>query len=759
MPEVIGYTTPLAVRPGEPVDVMVSTTEDRYAAQVVRLRHGDRSERGPGERWSTAGFGPSGADGERPGRRQAARPGSFGVAPVDIPAGPVTVQAWCLPTLPGSGQRQGIVTLGNGVGLELDAAGRLAAVLPGGTTLRTDHPVTAHAWLFVCLVVGPAGGTAFLDVRETAWPRRRARVSASSTRLPGPAAEVVLAARSVDRAREPWARRDGFDGRIEAPSIYAAALDAAEVDLLAAGRTINREPVARWRFEADPAGSSVATEPSGGPPLRLVHAPQRLVLGHHDRADALGDFPPSSLTAVHFHQDDLEDAGWEPDLAFTVPEGTRSGVYAVRLEAGGESGGGGDGGDLDVVPFFVRPPQGTATAEVAVLFPTFSYLAYANERLQEAPRDMEPGDERALPILPDRGDHILQRRHDLGLSVYDTHADGSGCCYSTARRPILNMRPDHRNWQTHAPRALAADLYLVDWLDELAVPFDALDDGLLHDEGLALLERYRVVITGAHPEYWSEQMLDALEGYLEGGGRLMYLGGNGFYWVTSVDPERPHLIEVRRGHNGTRPWEPPPGELRHATTGEKGGLWRYRGRGPNRVAGVGFSAQGYSPKAAPYHRLDDAADARAAWMFAGVPEGAIGDAGLIMDGAAGDEMDRADVGWGTPPHALVVATSAGGHTDDVSVVVEDLLIAHPGVGGTRHPLVRSDVVFFETAEGGAVFSGASMGWTGCLSHDGYANPLARLTENVLRRFLDPEPFPDPAPLVEPAPLAGSADGV
>jgi N,N-dimethylformamidase len=106
-------------------------------------------------------------------------------------------------------------------------------------------------------------------------------------------------------------------------------------------------------------------------------------------------------------------------------------------------------------------------------------------------------------------------------------------------------------------------------------------------------------------------------------------------------------------------------------------------------------------------------------------------------------MDRADVTLGTPPHTLVVATSAGGHPDTVSVVVEDLLIAHPGVGGTRHTFVRSDVAFFETPGGGAVFSAGSMGWSGCLSHDGYGNPLARLTGNVLHRFRDPAPFAAP----------------
>ena len=60
----------------------------------------------------------------------------------------------------------------------------------------------------------------------------------------------------------------------------------------------------------------------------------------------------------------------------------------------------------------------------------------------------------------------------------------------------------------------------------------------LHVQGLDRLAGYRVVITGSHPEYWSAAMLDALEAYLADGGRLMYLGGNGFYWVTAWDPQR-----------------------------------------------------------------------------------------------------------------------------------------------------------------------------------------------------------------------------
>ena len=69
---------------------------------------------------------------------------------------------------------------------------------------------------------------------------------------------------------------------------------------------------------------------------------------------------------------------------------------------------------------------------------------------------------------------------------------------------------------------------------------------------------------------------------------------------------------------------------------------------------------------------------------------------MIGDGAAGLELDRADPALGTPPHALVLATSQGRHTDLYLVVPEELLATVPGLGGTENALVRADMVFYET---------------------------------------------------------------
>jgi len=69
----------------------------------------------------------------------------------------------------------------------------------------------------------------------------------------------------------------------------------------------------------------------------------------------------------------------------------------------------------------------------------------------------------------------------------------------------------------------------------------------------------------------------------------VYLGGNGFWWVTSRDPFKPHVIEVRRGLVGV-PRQSKPGECFHSTTGEMGGTWRNRGYSPQRWLGVGMTA-------------------------------------------------------------------------------------------------------------------------------------------------------------------------
>src|SRR5260221_5989834 len=196
------------------------------------------------------------------------------------------------------------------------------------------------------------------------------------------------------------------------------------------------------------------------------------------------------------------------------------------------------------------------------------------EEAQGGPTVMAPAD--LPPFAPP----------EMGYSPYDRHADGSGVCYSSRHRPATNIRPTGRWWN------YCCDLFIVDWLDRSGLSFDIVTDDDLHKEGLNLFRRHRVLLTGSHPEYDSLAMLDALDGWVRGGGRLMYMGGNGFYWRVAYHPTRDGIIEVRRSEDGTRAWDAEVGEYYHSFTGEYGGLWRRQSPPAKALAGGGVLHQG-----------------------------------------------------------------------------------------------------------------------------------------------------------------------
>jgi hypothetical protein len=71
--------------------------------------------------------------------------------------------------------------------------------------------------------------------------------------------------------------------------------------------------------------------------------------------------------------------------------------------------------------------------------------------------------------------------------------------------------------------------------------------------GIDGLENYRALILIEHPEYWSEKMLDNLEDYLNKGGRLLYLGGNGIYDAVDVSDDFTYItVYGRDGQGRTR---------------------------------------------------------------------------------------------------------------------------------------------------------------------------------------------------------------
>lgn len=106
-----------------------------------------------------------------------------------------------------------------------------------------------------------------------------------------------------------------------------------------------------------------------------------------------------------------------------------------------------------------------------------------------------------------------------------------------------------------------------------------------------------------------------------------------------------------------------------------------------------------------------------------------------LSGLAG-RLDRAGAELGTPPNAYILASSEQ-HADAYYLVPEEFLETGPALSGDENPNARADLVFFETLNAGAVFAVGSITWAGSQSSNDYDTSVSRITENVLRRFLDP----------------------
>ena len=703
---ITAYCEPWSVRAGEAVVLRASSHAPGPAdLALVRISCGDPTKAGPG-------FAEEVVAADLPATveltDQPLLPGSYGT--VDLSGLTATSRMEfaldVLLTLPG--ERQTILSVQDSQGesaATLLAADGILSLHVGDTRLELrPQPLASHRWYRARCIIDLAAGTVqtSLSTKPSASPGRDLFESgqldaAAEAELGAIQLGTFVLGGRIDNGRP----TGDFDGRIGQPSMQ---IDDQRLD---------------WDLHQDMGGRSIIDV---GPLQRhgeLHQLPARGVTGsgwdgsHQRWTDA-----PEQWNAVHFHKDDLYDAGWHETTTVTLPDDLPSGIYAFRLQAGDQS---------DRVPFFVRPAVLAPTKDVALLMSSATYIAYANHRMLFDGADFIGTRTRLRP------EHGYIRSHpELGRSMYEKHPDGSGVMFSSRLRPVLNIRPGADGWN------FTPDTDINAFLEQTEIGHDVIADEDVHAEGLAALAPYRVIVTCSHPEYWSTAMLDALAEWQRGGGRLMYLGGNGFYWRVAFSDDWPGAMELRRAEDGVRNWQTDDGENYHAFGGEYGGMWRRNGRPPNEVAGVGFAAQGFG-RATHFDINADSFSSRASWIWDGVePEdGKIGTSGL-GGGAAGQEIDRYDTRLGSPEHAVVLASATEFGPDMVRTKEEfegSVDVTLPD------PYVRGDIVFYETPGGGAVFSASSISWFGALARNDYNNDIAQLTTNVLRRFVDPAPFP------------------
>lgn len=737
MLKITGYSDQISVQPGEDIRFYVNCEEPNYQAQLVRIRCGDLNPQGPGLKEVEID---ATINQTYPGRVQLIHSGSYAVIPFSHEkqnalsseiADQFCFEVYIYSTAPGK-RAQYIIdhyddASNEGFWIKLSAEGILQAKIgfsekSSPLVLTAGFPLVNHVWYRIIFSYFQGKYWLIQQPLDRYHQYLAQQISVTSIYPITFANRAIVIGGRIEKesfAKETW------NGKIDSP----AFIKIKDVDLKNIPQHLG-DSIVQWDFSIGIPTTEILDKGKLQLHGYLENMPTRGVTGYRYEGEAVSwQYQPEQFSAIYFHDDDVYDAKWDVDFAFHVPQTLKSGLYAIRLKISDQD---------EYIPFVVRPGKNQQKNNIALLFPSATYMAYANEHLATDALIGELICQRAMQISPHQV--FLNKHREYGNSLYDVHSDGSGVHYSSRLRPILNMRPKRLFgigagssflWQFNA------DTHITDWLEENGFQYDMITDEDLEARGVEEIKKYRVLMTTTHPEYYSSKMFKALEEYLEQGGRLMYMGGNGFYWRIAFHQHAPGIIEVRRTA-GTRAWETSPGENTHSFTGEAGGLWRYHNRSPNTLCGVGFAAQGFD-HSSYYRRMPEANNPRASFIFEGVNDDVLGDFGLIGGGAAGMEIDRYDPHLGSPRHALVLASSEK-HSAAHVVAVEDIYNNYLGADGEQNTLVRADMTFFETPSGGGVFSTGSISWSGSLWHNHYDNNISRITYNVLKRFSSPENF-------------------
>ena len=385
--KIVGYSDRFSVRPGQTSRFMVSSAAPTYRAEIVRLRHTDANPKGPGFKCETL---QTSVDGEYPGRHQAIHSGSYAAVPhhtaLNCPHG-FTLQAWIYPTTPQKGV-QGLLTKfsgKSGYGLYIDEDGSLALWVGADERLekvRTGVALQAAQWYYVAASYDAATGEVCLYQKlQSNWPVTGAETAVRETVLSlavGENQEDLLMAASRNHSASAPAATHHFNGKIDNPRLYDRALappDATDSDTL----------IANWDFSLDIDSDKVRDTQPNELHGRTVNLPTRAVTGHNWTGDEANfKAARAQYGAIHFHDDDLEDAQWQVAFEWTPPNDWPSGAYAAHLTTADAE---------DYLPFIVVPK--TARARIAFLAPTLTYLVYANQHFNDPIREIDRVD-RAL---------------------------------------------------------------------------------------------------------------------------------------------------------------------------------------------------------------------------------------------------------------------------------------------------------------------------------------------------------------------------
>lgn len=446
----------------------------------------------------------------------------------------------------------------------------------------------------------------------------------------------------------------------------------------------------------------------------------------------------------------VEGCGWAPALDFRVPDDWRSGAYRITLTAEGRDG-------QPIVShhlFIVRPASGRKPGRILQVAATGTWLAYNTWGGSNHYQGITgPNRDLYSPVVS------TQRPWCRGFVVLPREAPRVPL--EVALPPLAIPRYPHMEWAYatgHSKKYASAgwasyDSHFFRWAERQGHAVDLASQHDLHFVP-GLLDDYDCAVFVGHDEYWTWEMRDAVDFYVERGGHAARFAGN-FMWQTRLEDEGRRQVcykyrartedPVYRSGDVTRAtnsWEAPEIGRPGAQT-----------FGLNATSGVYAGWGGCSPRGVrgfPVYRAEH-------WAFAGTGL-SYGD---VLGGEShvfGYEVDGLDytmkrglpepTGEGSPPQGItVLALGLAAQVEDAPHIPpedqffgdEDGRFAAETLYGTPsdenlEKVKRGNGMIVNFARGkGEVFHAGSCEWVaGLLRRD----PMVeQVTNNVLGRYL------------------------
>lgn len=301
----------------------------------------------------------------------------------------------------------------------------------------------------------------------------------------------------------------------------------------------------------------------------------------------------------------------------------------------------------------------------------YAQLKAPGGRIGYAPFVLAPrrlGEHRIAVVLPTQTWQAYNFRDDDGNGTPDSWY-GSGTARARLIRPFENRGvPGHyRKYDEPFLRWLARKRYAVDFIS---------DAELKRASGAELARAYELLIFESHHEYVTEHEYDAVTGFRDRGGNLMFLSGNNFFRKVAISQGVMRLV----------------------------GRWRNIGRPEAALIGVqwflGCAAPG--TKARPWTVRKTPASR---WIFRGTglePGSHFAGGGVEADAVTSD----------SPPGTQIVA------------VIRDVF----GNGRDAH------MTYYETQAGAKVFAAGAFTLAGAV----WQPPVRRIMENLISALARPD---------------------